>query len=93
MSYPSVKVYNSTNETCSVKVKYAACSTDETDIFPMSDWSNDRGLCLITEVSAIVRLPDGKSQDAKSYTSSGTSYSEFAIIKQGDNYTVTRVIT
>ena len=93
MSYPSVKVYNSTNETCSVKVKYAACTTDEVDIYPMNDWSNDRGVCLITEVSADVHLPNGTNQAAKSYTSSGTSYSEFAIIKQDDNYTVTRIIT
>jgi hypothetical protein len=52
-----------------------------------------RGGCLLTEITATVQTPQGNIV-AKPYTSSGTSYSQFAVINTGGNtFAVTRVVT
>ncbi|WP_419885127.1 hypothetical protein [Paenibacillus sp. B-A-8] len=47
----------------------------------------------MTRITATVRTPSGNIQ-AEPYTSSGTSYSQFAIIQVGVNkFQVTRVVS
>ena len=91
-SYPDFHIINSTPYAASGSVKYAACSTDSwttKDLPAGGAWSHSRGVCLITSVNATVN-----GIDADSYSSSGTSYSQFAIIvKAGGGYAVTRVVT
>ncbi|PLT48033.1 hypothetical protein B8V81_0165 [Paenibacillus pasadenensis] len=54
--------------------------------------ASGRGVCLLTRISATVRTPSGDIA-AEPYTSSGTSYSQFAIIQVGVNqFRVTRVV-
>lgn len=55
--------------------------------------ASSRGVCLVTRITATVRTPSGNIQ-AEPYTSSGTSYSQFAIIQVGVNkFQVTRVVS
>lgn len=91
-SYPDVRVTNSTPFAAEGNVQYAACSGDSwsTSQLPAgSSISFSRGVCLVTSINATV---NGVSAD--SYTSSGTSYSQYAIIsKPGGGFAVTRVVT
>ena len=94
LSYPDVHVTDSTKYNVWGTVKYAACSNDDYSLTPDTTWSHDRGLCLITEITATVRTPAGDFK-AKSYTSSGTSYSKFAVVVNapgGNNFIVTRIV-
>ena len=52
------------------------------------------GLCLVTKITATVKTPNGDVK-ATSYTSSGTSYSQYAVINYGDgnNFQVTRRVS
>jgi hypothetical protein len=70
------------------------CSNDDYTVTPNTCWMADsRGVCLVTEISAVVKTPNGNIQ-ATPYTSSGTSYSQFAIIQTGPNsFEVTRRVT
>ncbi|MDE9448417.1 hypothetical protein KKJ04_23700, partial [Xenorhabdus bovienii] len=55
--------------------------------------ASSRGVCLLTKITATVRTPNGDIE-AVPYTSSGTSYSQFAIIQTGNNtFEVTRRVT
>jgi hypothetical protein len=94
MAYPNVEITNNTNFVCSGDVKYAGCKTDVyKNLQPGATWQGPgRGLCLLTKVNALVATP-GTPTPATPYTSSGTSYSQFAIIRQGANYVVTRIVT
>jgi hypothetical protein len=82
MSYPDVQITDSTSFNASGKVSYrsAFCSNDNYSVTPNTTWSNGRGVCLITEISAVVQTSNGNIE-ATPYTSSGTSYSQFAIIQ------------
>lgn len=93
MSYPKVHIVNSTNFTVKGKVKYAACSGDEFSIAPWGSWTADgRGGCLLTQISATVYTP-GQSAEATPYKSSGTSYSQFAVLQmEPDKFTMTRIV-
>ncbi|WP_299181090.1 hypothetical protein [uncultured Chryseobacterium sp.] len=95
MSYPLVKITNSTNYIASGKVSYMSifCSDDNYTVTPNTTWqAGSRGVCLLTEISATLQTPNGNIQ-ATPYTSSGTSYSEFAIIQTGTNsFAVTRIV-
>jgi hypothetical protein len=95
MSYPDVDVFNSTNFMARGEVKYlsAFCSNDDFTVTPNTHWSHSRGVCLIYEIEANVTTPNGTFA-AKRYTSSGTSYSQFAIIQVGPNeFEITRRVT
>lgn len=93
MAYPLVHISNSTGHYVSGKVFYASvfCSDDDYHIDANSEWTaSSRGVCLLTEISAEVD-EDGKKVRATPYTSTGTSYSQFAVIRIHDGYAVTRV--
>lgn len=94
MSYSKVHIVNSTDYSVKGHVKYAACSGDDFLIAPWGNWTADsRGVCLLTKITATVYTP-GKTAEAVPYTSSGTSYSQFAIIQTSpDNFTMTRIVT
>jgi len=95
MSYPLVKIVNSTPYAVDGKVVYcsAFCSDDDYQIDSFSSWeAESRGVCLVKKVSASISK-DGKHFQAKEYTSSGTSYSQFAIIQLGEEeFAVTRIV-
>jgi hypothetical protein len=92
-TYPNVQLSNSTLYTVVFTVKYALCRTDTPTVASMKSAAPiSRGVCLITVVSAIVHTPGGNTP-AVAYTSSGTSYSDFACILAGGRYVVTRVVT
>lgn len=96
MSYPYVTIADSTNYIASGTVSYASafCSNDDYTVTPNTTWSaSSRGVCLVTEISATVKTPNGDIV-ATPYTSSGTSYSQFAIIQTGSNsFEVTRRVS
>ena len=93
MAYPLVKIFNSTTYNVDGKVSYASifCSNDDYNVTTHTEWTaKHRGVCLVTEISAVVKTPTGNIQ-AKPYKSSGTSYSSFAVIQVGQNkFEVTR---
>jgi hypothetical protein len=99
MSYPLVNIVNSTNYSANGTVHYASifCSNDSWGAGPGLSWeANSRGVCLVTEISAYVTLPGGTVIQASSYTSSGTSYSQFALIQTSSNppaFEVTRRVS
>jgi hypothetical protein len=98
MAYPLVHIVNSTQYSVKGKVDYASafCSDDNYGMGPYKDWTaNSRGVCLVTEISATVSTP-GQDTSATAYTSSGTSYSEFAVLQTNDNplqFEVTRRVS
>ncbi|OAX45779.1 hypothetical protein [Paenibacillus sp. AD87] len=92
--YDPVQIYNSTSFNASGKVEYASifCSDDNYSVLRDETWrASSRGVCLVTRITATVRTPSGNIE-AEPYTSSGTSYNQFAIIQVGVNkFQVTRV--
>jgi hypothetical protein len=94
MAYPLAHITNSTGYAASGTVHYASafCSNDNYSVAAHGQWTaSGRGVCLITEVSATLYV-NGTPVKATPYTSSGTSYSQFAIIQTGPNsFAVTRV--
>ena len=93
LAYDDVNIRNSTDYIASGEVEYASifCSDDSYTVTPNTAWeASSRGACLVTEITASVETPDGNYR-ADSYTSSGTSYSQFAIIQTGGHtFEVTR---
>jgi len=96
MAYPLVKIANSTNHKVKGKVKYMSsfCSNDDYKIEPNSKWkAKHRGVCLLTEISADVEIGPNTFVTATSYKSSGTSYSNFAVIQTGEqSFELTRIV-
>lgn len=95
MAYPDVHIVNSTKYPANGEVDYMSifCSDDHFHIDPGQTWEHSRGVCLITKISAEVLTPGGAVQ-ATPYESSGTSFSQFAIIELGPNhFAITRVVT
>lgn len=94
--YDPVQIYNSTSFNAFGKVEYASifCSDDNYSVQRDETWSaSSRGVCLLTKITATVRTPSGNIE-AEPYTSSGTSFSRFAIIQVGVNkFQVTRVVS
>jgi hypothetical protein len=95
-AYPPVSIVNSTQYSASGTVFYASafCSNDNYTVSPNgAKWTaSSRGVCLVTQISATVRTPSGDIP-ATPYESSGTSFSQFAIIQTGPNqFAVTRII-
>lgn len=95
MGYPVVEIKNSTNYIVTGKVDYASifCSDDNYTVTPLTTWrAGSRGVCLLTRISATVKTPNGDIV-ATPYESSGTSYSQFAVIQTGSNtFAVTRIV-
>jgi hypothetical protein len=97
LDYPLVSVSNSVQYVVSGTVEYASflCSDDDFDVTPNTVWTaTSRGVCLVTKITATVKTPQGNI-DATPYTSSGTSYSQYAVINYGDgnNFQVTRRVS
>jgi hypothetical protein len=96
MSYPNVQIHNSTNYVASGTVDYASifCSNDQyNNLQPGATWTGpDRGVCLVTQITAVLSVNGGLVQ-AVPYTSSGTSYSQYAIVQVGAGFAVTRLTT
>lgn len=95
MGYPVVEIYNSTNYDVSGNVDYASifCSNDSYTVTPLTTWkASSRGVCLLTKITATVKTPNGDIV-AIPYESSGTSYSQFAIIQKTPTiFAVTRIV-
>ncbi len=95
-AYPPVAIFDSTAYIAWGKVTYASllCGDDSYSVTPQTQWqASSRGACLVTKITATVRTPSGDFQ-AEPYTSSGTSYSQFAVIQTGPNqFAVTRVVS
>ncbi|MGN7358935.1 hypothetical protein ACTHPF_18030 [Paenibacillus sp. SAF-054] len=94
--YDPVRIFNSTSFNAFGKVEYASifCSDDNYSVARDETWvASSRGVCLVTRITATVRTPSGNIE-AEPYTSSGTSFSRFAIIQVGVNkFQVTRVVS
>jgi len=87
MAYPPIQILDSTPYNVKGKVAYMgqSCSNDDYSITPTNTWTGpNRGICLLTEINALVKTPSGEVW-AKSYTSSGTSYSQYAVVQTGSN--------
>jgi hypothetical protein len=83
MSYDKVHIINSTAFVASGVVEYPTvfCKNDHYQMSAFASWTaGSRGVCLVTKIKATLNTPDGDIE-AEPYTSSGTSYSEFAIIQ------------
>lgn len=93
--YPLVKITNSTAYVVEGEVKYCSvfCSNDNYIVAAGTSWeAKSRGVCLVKEITATVNV-NGNKIKAESYESSGTSYSQFAVVNMGDNkFSVTRVV-
>ncbi|GIL67117.1 hypothetical protein Vafri_20566 [Volvox africanus] len=98
MSYPKVTIVNSTPYVARGQVDYLSlfCSDDGYTVSANgATWTGpDRGVCLVKRVSATLNTPQG-NVEAEAYTSSGTAYSQYAIIYQpnGNGFAVTRVVS
>ncbi|TYP75383.1 hypothetical protein BCM02_10459 [Paenibacillus methanolicus] len=94
--YDPVQIHNSTPYTVFGRVEYASifCSDDNYSVESGNTWrASGRGVCLVTRITATVRTPSGNIE-AEPYTSSGTSFSQFAVIQVGVNrFQVTRVVS
>ncbi|GIL67122.1 hypothetical protein Vafri_20570 [Volvox africanus] len=83
---------------CFSKVDYLSlfCSDDGYTVSANgATWTGpDRGVCLVKKVSATLNTPQG-NVEAEAYTSSGTAYSQYAIIYQpnGNGFAVTRIVS
>jgi hypothetical protein len=81
--YPPVNIVNATGHTVSGKVHYATllCRDDDFGAEPFQPWTaRGRGSCLVTRITATAKTPGGNIA-ATPYASSGTSYSQFAVIQ------------
>ncbi|WP_207890960.1 hypothetical protein [Hymenobacter edaphi] len=96
MAYPPVHITNSTPYAVSGTVTYPTffCSDDNYNMSGNGQWTaGGRGVCLVTKITATVAV-NNQSIEAAPYTSSGTSYSQFAVIQTGPgSFAVTRVTT
>ena len=84
--YPLVSISNTVDHKVSGTVSYGGratiffCKPDYYSIAPKATWTaSSRGLCLVTKITATVEAPYGKVY-ATPYKSSGTGYSQFAVI-------------
>jgi len=86
--YPDVRVENVTPHTATFTVNYSSylCSNDnDKSVSPGGLWTGSRGACLITSITASVKTEDNEIVRCSSYSSSGTSYSTFAVMWGGTN--------
>jgi hypothetical protein len=93
MAYPPVKVTDSTQYLARGTAEFIACKHWDFSLTPITHAEHKRGLCLLKKISAVVTTPGGDIE-ATPYTSSGTSYSQFAVIQTGEHdFVVTRIVT
>ena len=92
--YPYAAVLASTEYEVSGEVHYESslCKNDHFTAQPGTYWhATSRGVCLILKITATVHTPTG-NVEAVSYTSAGTTFSQFAVIMTGSSaYAVTRI--
>jgi hypothetical protein len=92
--YPPVQVTDSTNYTCTGEINYLSvfCSNDQYVVDAGHTFTGpDRGVCLVDKITATVQTANG-DVEATPYTSSGTSYSQYAIVQIGsDSFQVIRI--
>ncbi len=90
--YPHVTIDNSTPYHISGQVDFVVCLQSAFVVNSGHKWEDDdRGVCLVKEVTATVATDNGNVV-AKPYTSSGTAFSQFAVIYRNGGYEVTRVV-
>ena len=76
--YPLVHIENRTNESVIGKVSYIFCNPDFYAVQPLKDWTAEsRGACLLTQISA----KNNTTPEKTAYTSTGTSFSQFLVLK------------
>merc|ERR1711970_66605 len=80
--YPKVTVRNDMSDTVTGTVWYRECRHDDFRISPGDTFSHSRGLCLITLIEATNAV---NGVNCKDYSSSGTSYSHFHVVRESDN--------
>jgi len=94
MEYPEISILNSTPFDASGVISYAgaSCSEEKYKIESSRPWGPiSRGDCLVTKITGTVYTPTG-SVEATPYTSSGTSYSQFALVQTDDGgFQITRL--
>ncbi|MFB9326637.1 hypothetical protein ACFFSY_12000 [Paenibacillus aurantiacus] len=94
--YDPIQIANSTPYNAFGRIEYASifCSDDTYSVGGGNTFTAPgRGVCLLTKITATVVTPSGNIE-AEPYTSSGTSFSQFAIIQVGVNrFQVTRIVT
>ena len=99
--YPYVKVTNKTPydtlqyyglySNYGISVMYYACSPDSVleSVASGDTWTaSSRGLCLVTNIYTTLTIPDSDypgTLTCKEYHSSGTSYSQYSIIMDGED--------
>jgi len=91
MSYPSVFLSNHTGYPVTGRVVYRWCRDDDYSVAPKSYWQGPpRGLCLITQVTATVKLPN-RNVEAAAFTSGGSGMGNFYVTPTGapDQFQVT----
>jgi hypothetical protein len=99
MAYDLVNIVNSTDYEVYGKVIYATlfCSNDNYWLGPYGPWTaRHRGWCLVTEISASVYTPGGPVKATSYISSSGSTYSKFAVIQISANplaFEVTRRVS
>ena len=95
-AYPDVSVVNSTPHDVKGRVEYLSwlCTDDGYTATPELKWSNGRGACLITDVKATMHPDGGSPIGCAPYKSSGTSYSQFAVLydASSNECQVTRIV-
>jgi hypothetical protein len=83
--YPKVNIVNSTDHPVSGTVKYLSPCNDDNYTIPAGpgrSWTGPyRGVCLVTDISGEISGYGPNYIHATPYSSSGTSYSEFAVIQ------------
>lgn len=92
--YEPVSIANTTEFNATGKVDYPSvfCRDDNYDVGAHGQWkASSRGSCLVTRISAVLHTRSGDIW-AQPYESSGTGYSNFAIVPTGkDSFMVTRL--
>ena len=90
-AYPLAKITNNTRSTATGRIEYLGgggifgCNPDNYSVAPGKQWTaKSRGGCLITKITS--NLSNGKP--VVTYTSTGTSYSNFLIQPTGSGYRV-----
>lgn len=96
MSYSLVQIVNSTPYIAEGKAIYvsAFCSDDHYTVTPNTTWqAKSRGICLLREISADIKTPQGVIKAKPFHTSIGTADSRFAIIQTGPtSFEVTKIV-
>ena len=92
--YPRASIKNNSPYPIVGSVEYASafCSNDGYVVQPGETWTSpdDRGVCLITGISGASISPpkNGEKTAVTSYSSTGTSYSQFQINAYGGQYRI-----